>query len=76
MARGNATAATTENLTFFTCRPPIAVRLLRTTTVQVGTGARTPATRCCAMFFKALGETTNPTKPVLFTRELGRHSFE
>jgi hypothetical protein len=40
------------------------------------TGARHPVTRWCAMFLKALGETTNPTKPTLFVRELGRHSFE
>lgn len=43
---------------------------------QVGTGARDTAMRWCAMFLKALGETTDPTKPGLFARELGRHSFE
>ncbi|UJV44031.1 hypothetical protein CVT30_33180 [Streptomyces sp. AMCC400023] len=43
---------------------------------QLGTGARDPATRPCAMSLKAFGEITDPTKPSPFVRELGRHSFE
>lgn len=43
---------------------------------QLGTGARDAVTRVGAMFFKAFGETTNPTKPGLDVGELGRHSFE
>lgn len=43
---------------------------------QLGTGARDPVTRSCAMSLKAFGEITDPTKPRPFVRELGRHSFE
>ena len=42
---------------------------------QFVTGARDAVTRWCASFLKAFGETTNPTKPGLSVRELGRHSF-
>ncbi|MFE9974619.1 hypothetical protein ACFYRD_28655 [Streptomyces hirsutus] len=47
-----------------------------TTTAHVVTGTRDAVTRWCAMFFKALGETTNPTKTALVIDELGHHSFE
>lgn len=59
-----------------TGRPGAVGRPCGQLSAQLGTGTRDPVTRRCATFLKALGKTTDPTKPGLIVRELGRHSFE